>query len=47
VKNAKGYPSTPYLKVSMVFEDAYKTTSSIVISGGKVLNKAKEFKKKF
>lgn len=47
VKNAKGYPSTPYLKVSMAFEDGYKATSSIVISGGKVLNKAKEFKKIF
>ncbi|WP_372751350.1 acyclic terpene utilization AtuA family protein [Labilibaculum sp.] len=47
VKNAKGHPSTPYLKVSMAFEDGYKATSSIVISGGKVLNKAQEFKKIF
>ncbi|RUT79916.1 acyclic terpene utilization AtuA family protein [Ancylomarina longa] len=47
VKNAKGYPSTPYLKVSMAFEDGYKATSSIVISGGRVLNKAQEFEKIF
>ncbi|PCH69565.1 MAG: ATPase [Bacteroidales bacterium] len=47
VKNAKGHPSTPYLKVSMAFEDGYKATSSIVISGGKVLNKAQEFEKIF
>jgi len=43
VSGAKGYPSTPYLKVSMAFEDGYKATSSIVISGGRVLNKAQEF----
>lgn len=47
VSGAKGYPSTPYLKVSMAYEDGYKATSSIVISGGRVLNKAQEFEKIF
>lgn len=47
VCGAKGYPSTPYLKVSMAYEDGYKATSSIVISGGRVLNKAQEFEKIF
>lgn len=47
VSGAKGYPSTPYLKVSMAFEDGYKATSSIVISGGRVLNKAQEFEQIF
>ncbi|MBI9059433.1 MAG: DUF1446 domain-containing protein [Labilibaculum sp.] len=47
VKNAKGYASTPFLKVSMAFEDGYKATSSIVISGGRVLNKAQEFENIF
>jgi hypothetical protein len=31
----------------MAFEDGYKATSSIVISGGRVLNKAQEFEKIF
>lgn len=47
VKNAKGYPSTPFLKVSMAYEDGYKATSSIVISGGRVYKKAQEFEKIF
>jgi hypothetical protein len=47
VSNAKGYPSTPFLKVSMAYEDGYKATSSIVISGGRVVNKAHEFEKIF
>lgn len=47
ISGAKGYPSTPYLKVSMAYEDGYKATSSIVISGGKVLNKAKQFDRIF
>ncbi|NOU60987.1 acyclic terpene utilization AtuA family protein [Marinifilum caeruleilacunae] len=47
VSGAKGYASTPYLKVSMAYEDGYKATSSIVISGGRVLNKAQEFEKIF
>ena len=47
VKNAKGYPSTHFLKVSMAYEDGYKAVSSIVISGGRVLNKAREFEKIF
>lgn len=47
VQNAKGYPSTHFLKVSMAYEDGYKAVSSIVISGGRVLNKAREFEKIF
>lgn len=47
VKNAKGHPSTHFLKVSMAYEDGYKAVSSIVISGGRVLNKAREFEKIF
>ncbi len=47
VQNAKGHPSTHFLKVSMAYEDGYKAVSSIVISGGRVLNKAKEFEKIF
>ena len=47
VQNAKGYPSTHFLKVSMAYEDGYKAVSSIVISGGRVLNKACEFEKIF
>ncbi len=47
VQNAKGHPSTHFLKVSMAYEDGYKAVSSIVISGGRVLNKAREFEKIF
>ncbi len=47
VQNAKGHPSTHFLKVSMAYKDGYKAVSSIVISGGRVLNKAKEFEKIF
>ena len=47
VQNAKGHPSTHFLKVSMAYDDGYKAVSSIVISGGRVLNKAKEFEKIF
>ncbi|MFA8436197.1 MAG: acyclic terpene utilization AtuA family protein [Marinifilaceae bacterium] len=47
VSNARGYASTPFLKVSMAYEDGFKATSSIVISGGEVLNKAQEFERIF
>jgi len=39
----KGGPSTPFLKVSMAYNDGYKATSSIILSGGNALAKARAF----
>ena len=47
VYGVKGRPSTPFLKVSMAFEDGYKAKGSVIISGGKALEKAEVFDKIF
>jgi hypothetical protein len=43
VFGVKGFPSTPYLKVSMAFRDGYSAFGSIIISGPGALSKAKKF----
>ncbi len=43
----KGAPSTKTFKVSMAYEDGYKAVSSIIISGGNAIEKAKVFENLF
>ena len=43
VSGIKGRPSTKLLKVSMAYQDGYKAVGSIIISGGKALEKARAF----
>lgn len=38
-----GYPSTPFLKVSMAYKDGYSAFGSIIISGPDALHKANTF----
>lgn len=40
ISGIKGRPSTPFLKVSMAYEDGYKAVGSIILSGGNALQKA-------
>ncbi len=47
VFGVKGKPATPYYKVSMAYEDGYKSASSIMISGSDALAKAKIFAETF
>lgn len=47
VFGVKGRPSTPYLKVSMAYMDGYKAKGSLIISGGKALEKARMFEQIF
>ncbi|MCF8309370.1 MAG: DUF1446 domain-containing protein [Bacteroidales bacterium] len=47
VFGVKGRPSTPFLKVSMAFEDGYKAKGSVIISGGNALEKARVFDRIF
>lgn len=43
VFGVKGSPSTPFLKVSMAYQDGYKATGSIIISSNKASEKADIF----
>lgn len=43
VSGVKGYPSTKSFKVSMAYENGFTSNSSIIISGGNALEKAKTF----
>lgn len=43
VRGVKGYPSTKQLKVSMAYEDGFKASASIIISGGEATEKAEVF----
>lgn len=40
----KGRPATPYLKVSMAYDDGYKVDGSVIISGPYAIQKAQAFK---
>jgi len=43
VTGVKGYPSTPFLKVSMAYEDGFVSSGSVIVSGPDALAKAKVF----
>jgi hypothetical protein len=43
----QGSPSTHFLKVSMAFEDGYKASSSIILSGPNAIDKARVYKNLF
>lgn len=47
VFGVKGRPSTPFLKVSMAYNDGYKAKGSVIISGGEALEKARKFEEIF
>ncbi|MBC61607.1 MAG: ATPase [Zetaproteobacteria bacterium] len=47
VYNTKGRPATPYYKVSMAYENGYKTSGSLIISGPNAILKAKKFAEVF
>lgn len=47
VYGVRGRPSTPFLKVSMAYQDGYKAKGSVIISGGEALKKARVFEKIF
>lgn len=43
VYGCKGFPSTPFLKVSMAYKDGFSAFGSIIISGPDALEKARKF----
>jgi len=47
IQGIKGYPSTPFLKVSMAYKDGFSAFGSIIISGPQALKKAKKFEEIF
>lgn len=47
VSGIKGSASTHFLKVSMAYEDGYKASSSIILSGPKAIDKARVYKDLF
>lgn len=47
VFGVKGSPSTHFLKVSMAYNDGYKASSSIILSGPNAIDKARTYKNLF
>ena len=43
VRGVKGYPSTPFLKVSMAYQDGYASSGSVIVSGPDAKSKAEVF----
>ncbi len=47
VSGVKGHPSTPFLKVSMAYEDGFVSAGSVIVSGPRALDKAGVFEEIF